>query len=38
VSYATYELLKAEWVAKNPESTHIEYQKAMQKIARKCGI
>jgi hypothetical protein len=38
MSYHTYELMKAEWVAKHPEATSKQYQQAMIKLARKCGI
>jgi hypothetical protein len=33
-----YEFLKAEWVAKHPHATPEQYQLAMTKIARKCGV
>lgn len=38
MSYQQYEQLKQEWIAKHPNSTPEQYQKAMQAIARKCGI
>lgn len=38
MSYAQYELLKAEWIAKHPHATPAQYSKAMQDIARKLGI
>lgn len=38
MSYTTYELMKQEWIAKHPNASHQEYQKAMQIIAKKAGI
>lgn len=38
MSYATYELLKRDWVLKNPNATHEEYQKAMREISKKAGV
>lgn len=38
MSYHQYEILKAEWIAKNPNATHEQYQQAMTAIARKCGV
>lgn len=38
MSYHQYEILKAEWIAKHPDATPQEYQKAMTAIARKCGV
>lgn len=33
-----YERMKAEWVRNNPYCTPKQYQKAMQAIAKKCGV
>lgn len=33
-----YEILKSEWIAKNPNATPKEYEKAMNDIAKKLGI
>lgn len=38
MSYALYEQLKAEWLASHPDATPAEIQRAMQAIAKKCGI
>lgn len=38
MSLSQYEYLKAEWIAKNPNATAKQYQNAMLKLARKCGI
>jgi hypothetical protein len=38
MSYQQYEQLKREWIEKHPNATPAQYQKAMQVIARKCGI
>jgi len=38
MSIRQYELMKAQWIAKNPNASHVEYQQAMTKIARKCGV
>jgi hypothetical protein len=38
MSYQTYELLKQEWIAKNPHATPEQYQKAMQLISKKLGV
>lgn len=35
---AKYEILKAKWIAENPEATHEEYMRAMIEIARKCRV
>jgi len=37
-AYAAYERMKADWVRANPEATPQEYQAAMRRIARECGI
>ena len=38
MSYSQYELLKKEWIAKNPNANSHQYQQAMKEIARKCGV
>lgn len=37
-NYALYERRKAEWVAANIGSGQVEYDCAMQRIARECGV
>ena len=37
-AHAEYERRKADWVRANPEATPQEYQAAMTRIARECGI
>jgi len=32
-----YEQLKREWIAKNPNATDREWNKAMREIAARCG-
>ena len=38
MSLSQYEHLKAEWITKNPTSTPAQYQQAITKLAKKCGI
>jgi hypothetical protein len=38
MSIKTYELMKQEWIRKNPEHTYEQYQQAMREIAKKAGI
>ena len=38
MSLSQYEFLKQEWIKNHPNATPQEYQKAMQSIARKCGV
>jgi hypothetical protein len=38
MSLSQYEFLKAEWIKNNPNATPQQYQKAMQAIAKKCGV
>lgn len=38
MSLSRYEFLKAEWIAKHPNATPAEYQKAMLALAKKCGV
>jgi hypothetical protein len=38
MNYSQYEFYKQEWIAKHPNATPLQYQKAMQEIARKLGI
>jgi hypothetical protein len=37
-NYAQYEHRKAQWIAGNPGASHVEYDRAMQRIARECGV
>lgn len=37
-SWGTYETRKADWTRANPEATPAEYQAAMTRIARECGV
>jgi hypothetical protein len=37
-NYAQYEHRKAQWIASNPEASHAEYDCAMRRIARECGV
>lgn len=34
----SYEASKASWLANNPNCTAAEYQQAMTRIARECGV
>jgi hypothetical protein len=36
--YARYEQLKTQWIKSNPHATPEQFQKAIRKIARECGI
>lgn len=36
--YQRYELLKREWVARNPNASSSEYDAAMRRIAALCGV
>lgn len=36
--YAQYEQRKAQWIASNPNANYAEYECAMQRIARECGV
>jgi hypothetical protein len=36
--WVEYELLKAQWVENNPEATPEQYQQAIQRIAKQCGV
>jgi hypothetical protein len=36
--YLEYKRLKNEWIAKNPGSTPEQYEAAIKRIARECGI
>ena len=38
MSYQQYEIFKAEWIRKNPNSTPEQYQIAMRKIAKLCKV
>jgi len=38
MSWSQYEFLKSEWISKSPFATHQEYQDAIKKIARECGV
>jgi hypothetical protein len=37
-NHAEYERRKAEWILNNPNATSIEYEAAMLRIARECGV
>jgi len=37
-TYGSYEQEKRLWAAKHPDSTPEQYQIAMSKLARKCGV
>lgn len=36
--FARYEARKAEWIASHPEANSHQYEAAMQRIARECGV
>jgi len=36
--FAEYEKRKKEWVLANPTATHLEYEKALRRIAKELGI
>ncbi len=36
--YATYECRKSEWASSHPDATSAEYDAAMNRIARECGV
>ena len=38
MDYNRYEVLKATWIAKHPNASPRQYEKAMKSIARKCGV
>jgi hypothetical protein len=38
MDYWRYEVMKSTWIARNPHATPNEYQLAMRRIARKCGV
>ena len=37
-NYPLYETLKWQWVQTHPNSTPEEYQQAMKRIAKECGV
>jgi hypothetical protein len=37
-NYSQYEERKATWRMANPDATQVEYDCAMQRIARECGV
>lgn len=37
-NYARYEEWKRQWIAAHPNATATEYDIAMQRIARACGV
>lgn len=37
-SWEDYERAKQDWLWKNPEATHEEYERAIREIAQKMGI
>jgi hypothetical protein len=38
MSYQRYEAAKAAWIASHPDATRAEYEAAMRRIARECGV
>ena len=38
MDYREYERRKAAWIAENPQATPEEYQQAMRRIAKECGV
>ena len=38
MNYSAYEAAKAQWIAANPEATPAQYERAMRRLARRCGI
>jgi hypothetical protein len=38
IDYARYEALKRAWETMNPEATAAQYQAAMLRIAKLCGV
>jgi hypothetical protein len=38
MSLASYEAAKAAWIASHPDATPAEYEAAMRRIARECGV
>jgi hypothetical protein len=36
--YVRYERLKTVWIATHPRATAAEYQAAMVRLAKKCGV
>jgi hypothetical protein len=37
-SWAQYEFRKNAWLASHPDATPEEYQQAMKRIAKECGV
>lgn len=37
-NYARFAELKQRWIASNPDATATEYDVAMQRLARECGV
>jgi hypothetical protein len=37
-SFAEYERLKRDWLRDHPDCSPAEYEAAMRKIARRCGV
>lgn len=37
-NFARYEAEKAAWSSQNPDATELEYQLAIARIARACGV
>lgn len=37
-SYALFSARKQQWIASNPAATPLEYDAAMNRIARECGV
>jgi hypothetical protein len=36
--YAQYEQRKAQWIVDNPTASQAEYDRAIQRLARECGV
>jgi uncharacterized protein YunC (DUF1805 family) len=37
-NYQLYEARKAAWIATHKDATHSEYEEAMKRLAKECGI
>lgn len=37
-NHALYEAMKSAWIALHPDSTPAEYEAAMKRLAKECGI
>lgn len=38
LGHASYERQKAAWIAANPEASPRDYEAAMRRIAKECGV